>query len=148
MSYGPLLQVRTFGKPRLADVTRAELHADPRPGGFRRFRHRVLPGALTAAAHDQQIAVADVVTPRYRPAAHGPQQKRARGAQREDRDHGVLRAAPAHRVTVPGHAVPAGPVQADARPRERPPTPPPRPPLPRLPPPPHPPSRPPPAPPH
>src|SRR5260370_17771901 len=83
MPYGPLLQVRTFGKPRLADVTRAELHADPRPGGFRRFRHRVLPGALTAAAHDQQIAVADVVTPRYRPAAHGPQQKRGPGGPSE-----------------------------------------------------------------
>ncbi len=53
-----------------ADPARPELHADPRAGGPGRLGHRVLPGALAAAAHHQQVAVAQLVpTPGRRPAA-------------------------------------------------------------------------------
>ena len=52
-------------------------------------------------------------------AAPRPQQQRARGAERHDRDHGVFRAAPAGRVAVPRDAVPAVPVQAQPRGHER-----------------------------
>ena len=41
-----------------------------------------------------------------------PQQQLPRGADRQDRDHGVLGAAAPDPVTVPSHAVPAVPVQA------------------------------------
>ncbi|MGH3276055.1 MAG: hypothetical protein ACRDNZ_17235 [Streptosporangiaceae bacterium] len=46
----------------LADAARAELDADPRANRAGRLGHGVLPGALAAAAHDEQIAVADVMT--------------------------------------------------------------------------------------
>jgi len=36
---------------------RSELDADPGPDRRVRFRHRVLPRALAAAAHDEQVAV-------------------------------------------------------------------------------------------
>ena len=41
-----------------AHVVRTELDADPRAGRPSRLRDRVLPGALTRAAHHQQVAVA------------------------------------------------------------------------------------------
>ena len=102
----------------LAHPPRAELHADPRPHRPRRLRHGVLPGPLAAAAHDQKITVPEFVA-QPRPAPARPQQQRPRRAQRNDRDHRVLPAPPADGVAVPGHAVPAVPVQAQPGGRER-----------------------------
>src|SRR5262249_48323693 len=51
-------------RPSLADAAWAELHADPRTGGPGGLGDRVFPGALAAAAHDQQVAVAEVVPDR------------------------------------------------------------------------------------
>jgi hypothetical protein len=71
-----------------------------------RFRHRMLPRALAAAAHDEQVAVPHFVAdPRV--AAARPQRQRARRADRNDRDHGVLNGAATDRVAVPGDAVAA-----------------------------------------
>src|SRR6516165_10544231 len=103
--------VARAGPRESADPARPELHADPRPDVLGRLRHRVLPGALAAAAHDQQVAVPDLIPPR-RTAAPRPQAERPRRAQRQDGHHGVLARAPPVPVAVPGHAVPAVPVQA------------------------------------
>ncbi len=101
-----------------ADPARPELHADPRAGGPRRLRHRVLPGALAAATHHQQVTVADVVA-QCRAAAPGPKQQGPWRAQGQDGHHGVLFVAPADPVAVPGDAVPAVPVEAQARSTQR-----------------------------
>ncbi len=98
-------------RPGSADPARAELHADPRPGGPGRLGHGVLPGALAAAAHHQQVPVADLV-PQRRAATPGAKHQGPRRAQGQDGDHGVLRGAAADPVTVPGDAVPAVPVEA------------------------------------
>jgi transposase len=71
-----------------------------------RFRHRMLPRALAGAAHDEQVAVCHFVADR-RAAAARPQRQRARRADRNDRDHGVLSGAATDRVAVPGDAVAA-----------------------------------------
>ena len=52
-------------------------------------------------------------------AAPRPQRQGPRRAQRQDRHHGVLARAPSGRITVPGHAVPPVPVQAQPRGPER-----------------------------
>ena len=104
--------------PVSAHPARAELHADPRSDRLGRLRHGVLPGALAAAAHDQQVAVTDL-EPQRRATAPRAQQQRPRRAQRHDGDHGVLGPAAPDRVAVPGHAVPSVPVQAQARGPER-----------------------------
>src|SRR5258708_19008071 len=98
---------------RLAHVSRAELDADPRPGGAGRLGYRVLPGALAAAAHHKQVAMAQVVTQRLAAAARAKQQGPGR-PERDDRDHGVLRSAAPCGVAVPGHAVAAVPVKAQS----------------------------------
>src|ERR1700739_1328422 len=90
----------------LADTSRPELDTDPGPGRPGRLRDRMLPRALAAAPHPQQVAVADVVPEGWAPAAKRPEQQRAGRAQRQDRHNGVLRAAAADGVAVPGHAVP------------------------------------------
>src|SRR5262252_1502719 len=102
-------------KTRLTDTVRPELDADPRPGRPGRLRDGVLPGALTAAAHHQQVSMADVVAQRRSAAARRTQQQRARCAERHDGDHGVLAAASANLVAVPGDAVSPVSVQAQAR---------------------------------
>ena len=104
--------------PASPHVARAELHADPWPGRPGRLRHRVFPGALAAAAHHQQVAVADLV-PQRRAATPGPEQQGPRRTQGQDGHHGVLLRTPADPVTVPGDTVPAVPVQAQARRAER-----------------------------
>ena len=71
----------------------------------------MFPGALAAAAHHQQVAVAEVVAERGTAAAW-PQQQRPRGAERHNGHDRVLRPAAARRVPMPGDAVPAVPVQA------------------------------------
>ncbi len=97
-----------FSAPR-----RAELDADPGPHRPRRLRDRVLPGALAASAHDDQVAVAErsAYGGGARPA--GAQRQMTGGAEREDRDHGVLGGAPAAGVAVPGDPVAAVPVEAE-----------------------------------
>src|SRR5690348_3964229 len=80
------------GKARavLAHSAGTELNADPRPDRLGGLRHGVLPGALAAAAHDQQVAVPDLEPQRPLPSLARPQQQRPRRAQRQDGHHGVL----------------------------------------------------------
>src|SRR5215470_15833902 len=52
------------GRALLAHAARAELDADPRACGAREFGDGVLPGPLAAAAHDQQIPMAEVIAQR------------------------------------------------------------------------------------
>src|SRR5579862_2735398 len=52
-----------------AHPTGTELHADPRAGGLGGLRHGVLPGALAAAAHDEQVPMPDLVPDRGAAAA-------------------------------------------------------------------------------
>src|SRR6478609_1982007 len=89
----------------------AELHADPRadrPGGL---RHGVLPGPLTTAAHDDQVARPELLADGH-PATSRPEQQRPGGAQGDDRHHGVLTLAPTDGVAVPGDRVAAVSVEA------------------------------------
>src|SRR4029453_12695796 len=96
-----------------ADSLRPELHADPGPHALRGLGDGVLPRTLAGAAHDEQIAVAEREPPAL-PTAAWAQVQVARRAERDDRDHRVgVRAAP-DRVTVPGDAVAAVPVQTHA----------------------------------
>src|SRR5215472_13423465 len=53
------------------------------------------------------------------PAAARAEQQRARRPERDDGDHGVLRAAAPGGVTMPGDAIPAVPVQAQPGGAER-----------------------------
>src|ERR1700733_4079078 len=109
---------------RSAHAPRTELDTDPRAGRTGRLGHGVLPGALAAAAHDDEVSVPEVV-----PAAAGvlagagaaarPQQQRAVLAERDDGDHRVLRRTTPDGVAVPGHAVPLVPVEAQPRRDER-----------------------------
>src|SRR5205823_3225851 len=96
-----------------ADAPWAELDADARAGRPGGLGYRVLPGALAAAAHDEQVAVTHLV-PDGRAAAARTQRQRPRGADGKDRDHGVLGRAAPDGVAVPGDAVPAVAVQAQA----------------------------------
>src|SRR5438874_2106237 len=50
--------------PALADAAGAELHADPGAGGPRGLGDGMFPGALAAAAHHQQVAMAEAVAER------------------------------------------------------------------------------------
>src|SRR5690242_21094703 len=80
------------GKARAVSAHSAgtELNADPRPDRLGGLRHRVLPGALAAAAHDQQVTVAHLEPQRPLSSLAGAQQQRPRRAQRQDGHHGVL----------------------------------------------------------
>src|SRR6266516_689769 len=84
--------------PALADAAGAELHADPGAGGPRGLGDGMFPGALAAAAHHQQVAMAEVVAERGTAAAW-PQQQRPRGAERHNGHDRVLRPAAARRVS-------------------------------------------------
>src|SRR6202042_1797630 len=93
-----------------ADAARAELDADPWSRRPRGLGHGVLPGALAAAAHYDQVAVPEAVPQRAVIAASAgagadvgprPEQQRSRGAQRHDRDHCVLGASAPDGVPVP-----------------------------------------------
>src|SRR6202020_1389635 len=99
--------------PHSADSARPELDADPRTGRAGGLGYGVLPGALAAAAHHEEIAMAEVVAD-GRAAAARAQQQRAGRAHRDNRDHGVRGPAAPDGVTVPRDAVPAVPVQAQA----------------------------------
>ncbi len=88
------------------------------PTGRAGLGHRVLPRALARAAHDEQVAVPEPERPAGATAAR-PQQQRAGGAERHDRDEGVLAGAAPDRVAVPGHGVAAVAVEAAAGRRER-----------------------------
>src|ERR1017187_5524958 len=101
-----------------AHAPRPELHADPRPDRLGRLGYGVLPGALAAAAHDQQIPIPDL-EPQRRATASRPQRQDPWRAQRHDRDHGVLSLAAPDRVPVPRDAVSPVPVQAQPRRQER-----------------------------
>jgi hypothetical protein len=59
-----------------ADPAGTELHADPRPAGPGRPGHGVLPGALAAAAQDQQAAIPDLL-----PQPGAPPRGRSRNAR-------------------------------------------------------------------
>src|SRR3954447_2255804 len=96
------------------DPGRTELHADPRPDRPGRLRYAVLPRPLAGAAHDDEVAVAEREAQARSAASGGAQQQRPRGAEGDDRDHRVGRAAATDPVAVPGHAVPPVPVQAHA----------------------------------
>src|SRR6266480_4876056 len=50
--------------PALADAAGAELHADPGASGPRGLGDGMFPGALAAAAHHQQVAMAEAVAER------------------------------------------------------------------------------------
>src|SRR5690606_5648846 len=89
------------------DAPGPELDADAGPRRAGGLGDRVFPGALATAAHDDEVAVAEVVAERAAAAAAGPQQQGAGEADRQDGHHGVLRAAAADGVAVPGHAVAA-----------------------------------------
>ena len=78
----------------------------------------MLPRALAAAAHHEQVAVAKVAA-EPRAAAALAEQQGARRAQGDDRDHGVLRPPAPDRVAMPGNAVAAVAVQAQTRSAER-----------------------------
>src|ERR1022692_910810 len=101
-----------------ADSARPELDADTRSGRAGGLGYGVLPGALATAAHHQEIAMAEVMAQR-RAAAARAEQQRARRADRDDRDHGVRGLAASDGVAVPGDAVLAVPVQAQAGGPER-----------------------------
>src|ERR1700722_11196676 len=100
---------------RSAYAARAELDADPRAGRAGRLGHGVLPGALAAAAHDDEVTVPEVV-PEGASTLVGPgsQQERPRLAERDYSDHRVLPRAAPDGVAVPGDAVPFVPVEAQA----------------------------------
>ena len=83
----------TVGRGRTEDTmvaivslgtARAELQADPRACGARRLRHGVLPGPLAAAAHDEQVPVAEGVA-QGRAAVRGPARAGARAEQQRPR---------------------------------------------------------------
>src|SRR6476620_1480751 len=104
---------------RSAHAAGPELDADARPDRPGGLGDRVLPGALARAAHDDEVAVAEHV-PHGLPAATArAQQQGPRRADRDDRDHGVLGAAAADRVAVPGDAVAAVAVEAQPGGAER-----------------------------
>src|ERR1700722_12186507 len=121
---------------RSADAAWTELDADPWAGRAGRLGHGVLPGALAAAAHDDEVPVPEVVPDGADTSADavittlpgtgalpgaGPwaQQQRPRLAERDDRDHGVLGRAAPDGVAVPCDAVPLVPVEAQAGRDER-----------------------------
>src|ERR1700677_3128090 len=72
-----------------AHAARTELHADPRADRPGRLRGRVLPVALQAATHHQQVTPAQL-EPSPLPPAPGPQQQSAPRPQGDDGHHGVL----------------------------------------------------------
>ena len=80
------------------------------------------PGALARAAHDEEVAAAEV-EPQRRPARGRLEQEAPRRAEGEDRDDGV-RDAPADPVAVHRDAVPAVPVPREPDALEPPPVPP------------------------
>src|SRR3954454_7835641 len=90
----------------------AELDADPCAEAAGRLWDRVQPGALAASSHHEEIAVTDLQA-QSRTSGLRPQCERSDGAQREDRDHRVLRALTRDAVSVPGDAVVAVAVQAE-----------------------------------
>lgn len=83
------------------------------PTGLGGLRYRVVPGALAAAAHHDQVAVPELV-PHCMAAAARSQQQRARRADRDDRHHRVDVAPAPDPVAVPGHTVATVAVEAQA----------------------------------
>jgi hypothetical protein len=67
-------------RPRSADAVWAELGADAGSDRSCGFRHGVIPGALAASAHHQQVAVPEFVA-QCRAAAAGPEREGPRGAE-------------------------------------------------------------------
>ena len=88
-------------------TSRAELDAHPRLRA-RHLRHRVLPRALARAAHDQEVAPAEIERTRS-PAAGRPQQEAARRPERDDGHDGMPRLPP-DAVAMKRHAVAPVPV--------------------------------------
>src|SRR5690606_16723597 len=92
-------RIETNHKRGLAAIARPELNADPRSRRPRRFRHRMLPGALTGATHYQQVAVA--LRQAQAPAAVAwSHRENPSRTEADDGHHGVLGAAAADRVAV------------------------------------------------
>ncbi len=116
---GPARGLRLpVGPGQLAHPARTELHADPwtdRPGGL---GHGVVPGALARAAHDEQVARTEREAQR-RSASARPQQQVPGSAERHNGHQGVPVAAAADPVAVPGDAVAAVAVVAQAGGAER-----------------------------
>ena len=92
------------GRPRWGQKTLNGRNCTEIRGPARRdLGHGVLPGALAGATHHDQVAVAHLDGDRV--AAPARSQGQAPGvAHRDDGDHGVVGAAPADGVAVPGHA--------------------------------------------
>jgi hypothetical protein len=101
----------TCGTPHSALVGVPELDADARRRGPG-LGHGVLPGALTGAAHDEQVPRTGQVRDRE-PATGGSQPEGAYRTERDQRDHG-LRQLTRDAVAVPGDAVGTVPVEVDA----------------------------------
>src|SRR3569623_688111 len=108
----PLTGRRASDHAHLPDAARPVLNADPRADRSCRLRHRVLPRPLTAAAHDEQVAVAELEAQRRSATARRAQQQRTRCADRHARPHGVLSARATDAVAVPGDAVATVAVEA------------------------------------
>src|SRR5690606_4229194 len=104
--------------PPSAHAPRTELDADARPHRLGRLEHRVLPGPLARAAHDDQVAVSQREAELLSSAVR-PQRQLARSAHGQDRDHGVGQPSSADAVTVPRDAVPAVAVVAQPGGAER-----------------------------
>src|SRR5664279_2749550 len=96
------------------DSGRPELDADPGADATAGLGHGVFPGPLAAAAHHDQIPVAE------RKSQPGPATARAKlqypgGADGQDRDHGVRVRTSTDPVSVPRHAVGSVAVQTQSR---------------------------------
>src|SRR5262245_12694127 len=95
----------SYRTDELPHAVRAVLDADARAGRARRLRDRVVPRALAASAHDDQVTVSQLVPQRLAAAEPRTQMQRAGRAHRQDRDHGVFRQAPTDAIAVPRDAV-------------------------------------------
>jgi hypothetical protein len=90
---------------------RSKLQAHPRPVGPGDFRNGMLPRALTASAHDEEVAPSKLEA-LGRTTSLGSQEEGTRRAERNDGDHGVLSPATADSVAMPRHAVAPIPIEA------------------------------------
>src|SRR5664279_3563544 len=95
------------------DSGRPELDADPGPDTTAGLGHGMFPGALAAAAHHDQIPVAERKT-QPSPTTARAKLQHPGGADGQDRDHGVSVRTATDSVSVPGHAVVSVAVQAQS----------------------------------